>query len=775
MSFRILFSAFFLCLISLNSYGQVGFPYCETFGGSTTQSATIYGADAVLVSGVLRLTSNETGQRGYVYVDIPFSSLFGIKASFEYFSYGGTGADGLTFFLFDAAVPNFAIGGFGGSLGYSKRGNEPGLAGAYLGIGFDEYGNFGNTSEGKSGGFPGVGDGLAPDAIVVRGPGNGFLGYDFIMGKRTMEDGVNGLPINQQFPISSGGTGTSRITTPNQAGYRKVFINLEPNPNDVGYLLTLEMEVTTEPNNPRLVTIFDKIPYQFSAPDNLKVGFSASTGGSTNFHEIKNLIVEVSNDEGLLDPEGVDFSDIASCEGQENTYFITDEEVVLPNPNSVIRCLQFYKSLDDIEEESSDICSQGKCREENRELVLDQGIFRAGDVGGDFTFFPFEGFTGQTVTVFYTITDSYGKTSEGNSMTLLIQESPEPVSVFPEGAAELKELVRLCPEETFTLEARGEEVYERFEWYKDGELLAGEEDAILTLDSEGEYYAVVYNRKNCPSVSNIVKIEYPEFPEPVLRLPVVGCVPGEPVDGRTGILNFDLNAFDYQLSDGVNTWVNEEIEELFQSGIYELRLKHKDLSCFSEPFPFEIVILERELLADFEFEVQGTGIQNDEDGGIFSDDILQFMDLSDDRAIEWFWDFGDGSFSSEKNPTHVFGKKGDFEITLTITDEYGCQKSVSKLLSITKSYRIMVPNAFTPNDSENQYFTPKYKGLVCVELLVFNLWGDLIFRSEELNGQGWDGKLEGKLLDAGWFVFRFNAVSVDGEKIVKTGKFKLVR
>jgi len=35
---------------------------------------------------------------------------------------------------------------------------------------------------------------------------------------------------------------------------------------------------------------------------------------------------------------------LASCEGKENTYFITDEEVFYQMEVVLIRCLQFYAS-----------------------------------------------------------------------------------------------------------------------------------------------------------------------------------------------------------------------------------------------------------------------------------------------------------------------------------------------------------------------------------------------------------------------------------------------
>ncbi len=757
-----------------NSFSQVGFPYCETFTDGSTQESTVFGADAQLVDGVLRLTSNQTNQRGYVYIDIPFSSVFGIKASFEYFSYGGNGADGLTVFMFDAETPVFNPGGFGGSLGYAQRNNEPGLSNAYMGIGFDEFGNFGNSSEGRNGNFFGAGQTRVPDAIVIRGPGNGSTGYPFLVGRRTMATGNDGLRPDNQFPISSGGLGTSRVTDRNLPGYRKVFLDLQPNTIGTGFFLQVKMEVTTRANEPMMITIFDR-PYDFPAPKNLKIGFSASTGGQTNFHEIRNLLVEVSNDEALEEPKGVDFEDKASCEGQENTYFITDEEVVLPNPNSVIRCLQFYPSLEDIEAETGDVCSQGKCKEDNRELVLPQGTFRAGSDGGDFTFFPNLGYRDQEVTVYYTITDTYGKSSTGNAMTLLIQESPDPVALLLENESVPLDGIRLCSGEQVVLVAKGEEVYERFEWFKDGELITDATSSTYSVNSGGDYEVRVYNRKNCPSVSNSLKVDYPPYPFVNIQNPTVGCTPGQTVDVTSSISGYDLEKYDYQLSGFGKVWLNDEMKKISQTGIYELRIKEKDLDCYSEPFEVEVIVLNKALVAGFAFEVQGTGIKGDADGGIFPDDMIQFLDLSDEEAIRWAWNFGDGSSSADQNPTHIFGKRGEYEIELVIKNELGCESRITKKLSITRSYRLMIPTGFTPTLSENKTFVPKYKGLIGIELLIFNTWGELIFQTADLNTIGWDGTLEGKLLDAGIYVYRFNAVSTDGEKVAEAGKLNLIR
>ncbi len=52
-------------------------------------------------------------------------------------------------------------------------------------------------------------------------------------------------------------------------------------------------------------------------------------------------------------------------------------------------------------------------------------------------------------------------------------------------------------------------------------------------------------------------------------------------------------------------------------------------------------------------------------------DAVQFEERcldSDDNILDYFWDFDDGSNSTEKNPIHTFDKEGIYEVRLRITD-----------------------------------------------------------------------------------------------------------
>ncbi|MGY6523771.1 MAG: PKD domain-containing protein [Mongoliitalea sp.] len=761
---------------------QIGFPYCEDFGSGTIQSSTILGGSARIVDGVLRLTDAQQFQSGFVYIDIPFPSAFGIKTSFEFFMYGGDGADGFSVFLFDGDTPVFSPGGFGGSLGYAPRNNEPGLSRAYLGIGIDAFGNFASVAEGKVGGFSNNGNDLFPNAVYLRGAGNQFSGYQGIGGVVTQSSpqvGVGSpllLPAANRFNLSSGGPGTQRVTNPNQVGYRKVFIDLSPNTSGTGYLLNVEFLVTTIPNQPRTVPVLVDQPYNFPAPRNLKIGFAASTGGSTNIHEIRDLQVEVSDQDGLENPTAIDIDDQASCEGRENTYTISENVVVLPNDDSTIRCVQFYRTLDEIRAEEEDVCSQGRCRPENRVLVIPQGTFTADELGGGFTFFPNPGFVDETVEIFYTITDSYGKTSAGNSIRLLIQESPAQIQIVQESTRLPIEQARICEGDTLLLLAQGDDTYVEFEWYFNDVLIDGAAEATFAASEAGFYKVIAFNDKNCPTESEVIEITIPDFPSLTVNSPGIACEIGGTVDLREYIVGYDDTVFDYRaLGFDGEFLVNEDLGSIAIAGIYEVQIKNKDLDCWSPSVELEVLIKSVEMNPTFTFEIDGTGVSIEDAGGIFIDDPIRFIASSIGDVVRWLWDFGDGNTSENPSPVHVFGQRGEFLVTLTVEDELGCQEVFTKVVAVTQSYRVMIPTGFTPSLAQNNVFTPKTKGIVSVELSVFNLWGNLIYQGSGVDGIGWDGTVNGEEAPSGTYVFSVQFRSADGEVFEETGKFKLIR
>ncbi len=227
------------------------------------------GADGNAVGdGWLRLTSTGGNQATSAYYDTSFTAAGStVFAKFDFESYGGSGADGITFFLFDGAVP-FSVGANGGSIGYAQKtiaggggSNQNGLAGGYLGVAIDEYGNFSSASEGRVGGLNGT-TGRVPDAIAVRGPGSGLNGYAYLGGTDTLAQSID------------------TVARPTQTNTVQLLITA-----------TNQLTVTLQQGGVSPQTVLQMDLSGYARPDTLKFGFSSGTGGANNFHDVRNLNV----------------------------------------------------------------------------------------------------------------------------------------------------------------------------------------------------------------------------------------------------------------------------------------------------------------------------------------------------------------------------------------------------------------------------------------------------------------------------------------------------
>ena len=65
---------------------------------------------------------------------------------------------------------------------------------------------------------------------------------------------------------------------------------------------------------------------------------------------------------------------------------------------------------------------------------------------------------------------------------------------------------------------------------------------------------------------------------------------------------------------------------------------------------------------------------------------FQFYDYSygNDAILAWFWDFGDGTYSTQANPTHEFTSDGDYLTSLTI-NTYDCSSTFDININVSEN------------------------------------------------------------------------------------------
>lgn len=303
------------CLMLLGNLVVAQFPYNVTFNSTTAPPNVLIpsGAgtnQATFTSDGLQLTSNAANLFGAVIFDaVSFSPANGMDIEFEYVMYGNGSAsygagDGLMFFLFDGNVtPN--IGARGAGLGYTYNRaqstysslRKTGLAGAYLGVGFDYYGNNRLRRFQAESRVGGINAAEVRDQITLRGAGgyvtlsgstissnvspipgastnnaSGYgsynFGYPVLVSKSTTSTATNSgytldtstgtyssTPGINGVSLRAGGTSIPNSSSPN---YRKAVIELRPNALG-GFNVTVKIR-----NNSQTYTVIDKFHYPTS-------------------------------------------------------------------------------------------------------------------------------------------------------------------------------------------------------------------------------------------------------------------------------------------------------------------------------------------------------------------------------------------------------------------------------------------------------------------------------------------------------------------------------
>jgi gliding motility-associated-like protein len=158
------------------------------------------------------------------------------------------------------------------------------------------------------------------------------------------------------------------------------------------------------------------------------------------------------------------------------------------------------------------------------------------------------------------------------------------------------------------------------------------------------------------------------------------------------------------------------------------------------------------------------------------------------NATNYWWDFGDGTTSTEMNPVHYYTNGGTFDVTLVANNQWNCPDTFTVVSAVTGEVAgdIRFPNAFTPNNNgptdgvydpqsyDNDHFFPLYSGVEDYRLEIFNRWGELLFVTEDPR-IGWDGWYRGRPAKQDVYVWKAYAKFSDGRETVLKGDVTLIR
>ena len=227
--------------------------------------------------------------------------------------------------------------------------------------------------------------------------------------------------------------------------------------------------------------------------------------------------------------------------------------------------------------------------------------------------------------------------------------------------------------------------------------------------------------------------------------------------------------FQYNWSSGTVSGLNNELMTTDEDGLVILEVVDGQGCNANYSLNVEIPIL-----GEPGFTTSSFGFLN---YGVYAiQDPIEFINTATGNYESILWDFGDGSFSGEENPIHTYVEIGSYVVTQTVTYPFGCVYTNVVTLIIEEGYRLVMPDAFTPNDDGiNDFFAPVHIGLNTLEINIYDTWGSLIYIESGDAIRGWDGKVKDEDAENGNYYYTFSAKTFYGNEIKKQGSFIYIK
>ncbi|MCC6462872.1 MAG: gliding motility-associated C-terminal domain-containing protein [Saprospiraceae bacterium] len=308
-----------------------------------------------------------------------------------------------------------------------------------------------------------------------------------------------------------------------------------------------------------------------------------------------------------------------------------------------------------------------------------------------------------------------------------------------------------------------------YSWVRNGLPLLGANSATFTVDAPGEYWLLVENEFGCQRSDTVGVTQLGNMINaPVIRVVPVRCF-GEKnggifvdtVFGGTAPYQFSLN--------GLPLGQKMDFSPL-PPGTYTLLMQDAE-GCEWSSGPIllpEPAATKISLGADIEAALgDSVYLLLETTLPAIATDTIIWQPLLDSSAAG--------------QPFQTFLALHSGKIQVTVLDTNGCQEQDELVLQVNRKRNLFFPNAFSPNSLENNVFLI-FGGRDVGEvehLEIFDRWGERVFAAHHFpasdKNYGWDGRLNGKELDPGVFVFQVAVLFKDGERERFSGSITLLR
>jgi gliding motility-associated-like protein len=281
-------------------------------------------------------------------------------------------------------------------------------------------------------------------------------------------------------------------------------------------------------------------------------------------------------------------------------------------------------------------------------------------------------------------------------------------------------------------------------------------------------YTVTLNDGCSLAATDTVTVEVEQLPVAAFEAIQTVCFP-DTVRFKNTSQHLPQSAFRWHFGDNKTSTLFEPRHAYPSEGTYGVSLKVTSaFGCTDSVHMPGFITVNPKPKADFTASPDSTTILTP---------AITFTNLST-GAIQNIWDFADHAGNSfDLHPVYIFKDTGSYQVSLLVTNQFGCTDKKTRRIRIEDVFRFFIPNTFTPNgDNINDVFLPVGMGYRNYKTQIFNRWGQVIFESTDKN-INWNGGFfnQQPQVQDGVYTYQISVIDYDGRPHYFSGVVHVIK
>lgn len=155
----------------------------------------------------------------------------------------------------------------------------------------------------------------------------------------------------------------------------------------------------------------------------------------------------------------------------------------------------------------------------------------------------------------------------------------------------------------------------------------------------------------------------------------------------------------------------------------------------------------------------------------------QSVQLGADGAVLYTWVPNDGSLSDPNINNPIATPTITTTYAVVAVDSIGCKNIDSVTIEVQTTDDVFIPSGFTPNgDGLNDLFRIRANEHArLVDMVVYNRWGEVVYRAVNGSAAGWDGNFNGQPAETSTYNYIVIVARPDGANQTYKGNVTLIR